>query len=67
MVSVGFRIEEIDAPTCDFRETSSPSFGASSTYGLRIPSMLSWFTRRFMLRRSVSRARSMLLPCDELM
>ncbi|MGH7393113.1 MAG: glycosyltransferase family 2 protein [Candidatus Rokuibacteriota bacterium] len=53
VVSAGFRIEEIGVPTRYFPEASSASFVASSIYGLRILSMLVWFSlHRRGLRRS---------------
>jgi glycosyltransferase involved in cell wall biosynthesis len=53
VVAAGFRIEEIPVPTRYFPEASSASFLASAIYGLRILSMLFWFTlHRYGLRRS---------------
>ena len=53
VVAAGFRIEEIAVPTRYFPEASSATFLASSGYGLRILSMLFWFTlHRSGLRRS---------------
>jgi glycosyltransferase involved in cell wall biosynthesis len=53
VVAAGFRIEEIAVPTRYFPDASSASFVASSVYGLRILSMLFWFTlHRRGLRRS---------------
>jgi glycosyltransferase involved in cell wall biosynthesis len=53
VVAAGFRIEEIPVPTRYFPDASSASFVASSVYGLRILSMLFWFTlHRRGLRRS---------------
>lgn len=53
VVAAGFRIEEIGVPTRYFPEASSASFLASSVYGLRILSMLFWFTlHRRRIRRS---------------
>jgi len=53
VVSAGFRIEEIAVPTRYFPEASSASFVASSIYGLRILSMLFWYSlHRRGLRRS---------------
>jgi len=53
VVAAGFRIAEIAVPTRYFREASSAGFGASTIYGLRILSMLFWFTlNRHGFRRS---------------
>jgi glycosyltransferase involved in cell wall biosynthesis len=53
VVAAGFRIEEIAVPTRYFAEASSASLPASTIYGLRILSMLFWFTlHRSGLRRS---------------
>jgi glycosyltransferase involved in cell wall biosynthesis len=53
VVAAGFRIEEIPVPTRYFSEASSASFLASAVYGLRILSMLFWFTlHRCGVRRS---------------
>jgi len=53
VVAAGFRIEEIGVPTRYFPEASSASFAASTVYGLRVLSMLFWFTlHRHGLRRS---------------
>ncbi len=54
VVAAGFRIEEIGVPTRYFPEASSASFLASSMYGLRILSMLFWFTLH---RRGIRRSR----------
>ena len=53
VVAAGFRIGEIPVPTRYFREASSASFLASTAYGLRILTMLFWFTlHRYGVRRS---------------
>ena len=53
VVAAGFRIAEIAVPARYFPEASSASFMASSAYGLRIVSVLFWFTlNRWGLRRS---------------
>ena len=53
VVAAGFRIAEIPVPTRYFPEASSAGLMASSVYGLRILSMLFWFTlHRRGLRRS---------------
>jgi glycosyltransferase involved in cell wall biosynthesis len=53
VVAAGFRIEEIPVPTRYFPEASSASFAASSVYGLRILSLLFWYSlHRRGLRRS---------------
>jgi glycosyltransferase involved in cell wall biosynthesis len=53
VVAGGFRIAEIAVPTRYFPEASSASLLASTVYGLRIVSMLFWFTlHRRGLRRS---------------
>ena len=44
MVAAKFRIAEIAVPTRYFPEASSASFFASVGYGLRILSVLFWFT-----------------------
>jgi glycosyltransferase involved in cell wall biosynthesis len=52
-VAARFRIAEIAVPTRYFPEASSASFLASSVYGLRILSVLFWYTlHRHGLRRS---------------
>jgi glycosyltransferase involved in cell wall biosynthesis len=53
VVAARFRIAEIAVPTRYFPEASSASFWASSVYGLRILSVLFWYTlQRRGLRRS---------------
>ena len=53
VVAARFRIAEIAVPTRYFPEASSASFLASTVYGLRILSVLFWFTfHRLGLRRS---------------
>jgi len=53
VVSAGFRISEIAVPTRYFPEASSASLPASTMYGLRILTMLFWFSlHRLGLRRS---------------
>lgn len=53
VVAARFRIEEISVPTRYFPEASSAGILASSVYGLRIVSMLFWFTlHRLGIRRS---------------
>ena len=53
VVAAGYRIAEIAVPTRYFAEASSAGFLASTVYGLRILSMLFWFTlNRWGLRRS---------------
>jgi glycosyltransferase involved in cell wall biosynthesis len=53
VVAAGFRIAEIAVPTRYFPGASSAGLGASVIYGLRILSMLVWFTlHRTGLRRS---------------
>jgi hypothetical protein len=53
VVAARFRITEIPVPTRYFPEASSASFVASTIYGLRILSMLFWYTlHRRGLRRS---------------
>jgi glycosyltransferase involved in cell wall biosynthesis len=53
VVAARFRIAEIAVPTRYFPEASSASFIASTIYGLRILSVLFWFTlHRTGLRRS---------------
>lgn len=53
VVAARFRIEEIGVPTRYFPEASSASFVASTVYGLRILSVLFWYTlHRRGLRRS---------------
>jgi glycosyltransferase involved in cell wall biosynthesis len=54
VVAAGFRIEEIAVPTRYFPEASSASFRASVVYGLRVLSMLFWFTLH---RRGIRRSR----------
>jgi glycosyltransferase involved in cell wall biosynthesis len=54
IVAAGFRIEEIAVPTRYFPEASSASLAASTVYGLRILSMLFWFTLH---RRGIRRSR----------
>ncbi|OLC16617.1 MAG: glycosyl transferase family 2 [Candidatus Rokubacteria bacterium 13_1_40CM_69_27] len=54
IVAAGFRIEEIAVPTRYFPEASSASLAASIIYGLRILSMLFWFTLH---RRGIRRSR----------
>jgi glycosyltransferase involved in cell wall biosynthesis len=54
VVAAGFRIEEIAVPTRYFPEASSASFVASTTYGLRILSMLFWY---MLHRRGFRRSR----------
>jgi glycosyltransferase involved in cell wall biosynthesis len=54
VVAAGFRIAEIAVPTRYFPEASSAGFVASSVYGLRILSMLFWFTLH---RRGIRRSR----------
>jgi glycosyltransferase involved in cell wall biosynthesis len=44
VVAAGYRIAEIPVPTRYFPEASSASFVASTVYGLRILSMLFWYT-----------------------
>jgi len=52
-VSAGFRISEIAVPTRYFPEASSASFSASTVYGIKIITMLFWFSlHRMGLRRS---------------
>jgi glycosyltransferase involved in cell wall biosynthesis len=52
-VAARFRIAEIAVPTRYFPEASSASFTASTVYGLRILSMLFWYTlHRLGVRRS---------------
>jgi glycosyltransferase involved in cell wall biosynthesis len=52
-VGARFRIAEIAVPTRYFPEASSATFAASTVYGLRILSVLFWFTlNRWGLRRS---------------
>ncbi|MGH7278274.1 MAG: glycosyltransferase family 2 protein [Candidatus Rokuibacteriota bacterium] len=53
VVAARFRIAEIAVPTRYFPEASSASFTASTVYGLRILSMLFWYTlHRLGVRRS---------------
>jgi glycosyltransferase involved in cell wall biosynthesis len=53
VVAAGLRIAEIPVPTRYFPEASSAGLFASSVYGLRILTMLFWFTlHRYGLRRS---------------
>ena len=53
VVAAGYRIAEIAVPVRYFAEASSVGFLASTVYGLRILSMLFWFTlNRWGLRRS---------------
>ena len=53
VVAARFRIAEIAVPTRYFREASSASFLASTGYGLRILSVIFWYTvHRLGLRRS---------------
>ncbi len=53
VVAAGYRIAEIPVPTRYFPEASSAGFLASTAYGLRILSMLFWYTlHRRGLRRS---------------
>jgi glycosyltransferase involved in cell wall biosynthesis len=53
VVAARFRIAEIAVPTRYFPEASSASFVASTIYGLRILSVLFWFTlHRIGIRRS---------------
>jgi glycosyltransferase involved in cell wall biosynthesis len=53
VVAARFRIAEIAVPTRYFPEASSASFWASSVYGIRILSVLFWYTlQRRGLRRS---------------
>jgi glycosyltransferase involved in cell wall biosynthesis len=53
VVAARFRIAEIGVPTRYFREASSASFVASTVYGLRILTVLFWYTlHRRGLRRS---------------
>jgi hypothetical protein len=53
VVAAGFRITEIPVPVRYFPEASSAGFLASTVYGLRILSMLFWYTlHRRGLRRS---------------
>ena len=54
VVAAGFRIEEIPVPTRYFPEASSASFVASSVYGLRILSLLFWYSLH---RRGIFRSR----------
>jgi glycosyltransferase involved in cell wall biosynthesis len=54
VVAAKFRIAEIAVPTRYFPEASSASFVASLTYGLRILSVLFWFTLN---QRGVRRSR----------
>ena len=54
VVAARFRIAEIAVPTRYFPEASSASFVASAVYGLRILSVLFWFTLN---RRGVRRSR----------
>ncbi len=54
VVAAGFRIAEIAVPTRYFPEASTAGFIASSVYGLRILSMLFWFTLH---RRGIRRSR----------
>jgi glycosyltransferase involved in cell wall biosynthesis len=52
-VAAGFRIAEISVPTRYFPEASSAGLVASTTYGLRILTMLFWYSlHRIGLRRS---------------
>ena len=53
-VAARFRIAEIAVPTRYFPEASSASFVASAGYGLRILSVLFWFTLN---RRGIRRSR----------
>jgi glycosyltransferase involved in cell wall biosynthesis len=53
VVAAGLRIAEIPVPTRYFPEASSAGLFASTVYGLRILTMLFWFTlHRYGLRRS---------------
>ncbi|HEY3065826.1 MAG TPA: glycosyltransferase family 2 protein [Methylomirabilota bacterium] len=53
VVGAGFRISEIAVPTRYFAEASSASFGDSLVYGLKILSVLFWYSlHRRGLRRS---------------
>ena len=53
VVAAGFRIAEIGVPTRYFPEASSAGFVASTVYGLRILTVLFWYTlHRRGLRRS---------------
>ncbi|MBI3637658.1 MAG: glycosyltransferase family 2 protein [Candidatus Rokubacteria bacterium] len=54
VVAAGFRIEEIAVPTRYFPEASSASFVASSVYGVRILSLLFWYSLH---RRGIFRFR----------
>ncbi len=54
VVAAGFRIAEIAVPTRYFPEASSASFIDSTIYGLRILSVLFWFTLN---RRGIRRSR----------
>ncbi|MFQ5898514.1 MAG: glycosyltransferase family 2 protein [Candidatus Methylomirabilia bacterium] len=69
VVAAGFRIAEIPVPTRYFPEASSASFATSVVYGLRILSLLFWFTlHRAGIRRSLRfeslRARYTRMPSD---
>jgi glycosyltransferase involved in cell wall biosynthesis len=54
VVAAGFRIAEIPVPTRYFAEASSTSFPTSAAYGLRVLTMLFWFTLH---RRGIRRSR----------
>jgi hypothetical protein len=54
VVGAGFRISEIAVPTRYFAEASSASFGDSVVYGLKILSVLFWYSLH---RRGIRRSR----------
>jgi glycosyltransferase involved in cell wall biosynthesis len=54
VVGAGFRISEIAVPTRYFAEASSASFGDSLVYGLKILSVLFWYSLH---RRGIRRSR----------